>query len=96
MTASNLNLDSKVHVANMGPTWVLSAPCGPHAGPWTLLSGKSTLWDHLNENVSPIVLLKLWWIGLKVQSDQREFAKTVWLSENNDNQINFKETLPIL
>ena len=25
--------DSKVHVANMGPTWVLSAPDGPHVGP---------------------------------------------------------------
>ena len=24
--------DSKVHGANMGPTWVLSAPGGPHAG----------------------------------------------------------------
>ena len=24
--------DSKVHGANMGPTWVLSAPDGPHAG----------------------------------------------------------------
>ena len=30
--------DSKVHGANMGPTWVLSAPDGPHVGPWTLLS----------------------------------------------------------
>ena len=25
--------DSKVHEANMGPTWVLSAPDGPHVGP---------------------------------------------------------------
>ena len=25
--------DSKVHGANMGPTWVLSAPAGPHVGP---------------------------------------------------------------
>ena len=25
--------DSKVHGANMGPTWVLSAPGGPHVGP---------------------------------------------------------------
>ena len=25
--------DSKVHVANMGPTWVLSAPGEPHVGP---------------------------------------------------------------
>ena len=25
--------DSKVHGANMGPTWVLSAPDGPHVDP---------------------------------------------------------------
>ena len=25
--------DSKFHVAHMGPTWVLSAPGGPHVGP---------------------------------------------------------------
>ena len=24
--------DSKIHVANMGPTWVLAAPDGPHVG----------------------------------------------------------------
>ena len=28
--------DSKVHVAYMGPTWVLSAPGGPHVGPMNL------------------------------------------------------------
>ena len=28
--------DSKVHGANMGPTWVLSAPDGPHVGPITI------------------------------------------------------------
>ena len=28
--------DSKVHGADMGPTWVLSAPDGPHAGPLSL------------------------------------------------------------
>ena len=27
------NPDSNVHVAIMGPTWVLSAPDGPHVGP---------------------------------------------------------------
>ena len=30
------NRDSKVHGANMGPTWVLSAPDGPHVGPMNL------------------------------------------------------------
>ena len=28
--------DSKVHAANMGPIWVLSAPDGPHVGPMNL------------------------------------------------------------
>ena len=28
--------DSKVHGANMGHTWVLSAPDGPHIGPMNL------------------------------------------------------------
>ena len=28
---------SKVHGANMGPTWVLSAPDGPHVGPMDLV-----------------------------------------------------------
>ena len=28
--------DSKVHWANMGPIWVLSAPDGPHVGPMNL------------------------------------------------------------
>ena len=28
--------DSKVHGANMGPTWVLSAPDEPHVGPMNL------------------------------------------------------------
>ena len=30
------SLDNKVHGANMGPTWVLSAPDGPHVGPMNL------------------------------------------------------------
>ena len=30
--------DSKVHGANMGPTWVLSAPGGPHVGPMNFVT----------------------------------------------------------
>ena len=32
--------DSKVHGANMGPTWVLSAPDWPHVGPMS-----PAIWD---------------------------------------------------
>ena len=32
--------DSKVHGANKGPTWVLSAPDGPHVGPMDLAIGE--------------------------------------------------------
>ena len=31
-----MNPDSKVHGANMGPTWVLPVPDGPHDGPMNL------------------------------------------------------------
>ena len=37
------NPDSKVHGANMGPTWVLSAPGGPHVGPINLAI-REALW----------------------------------------------------
>ena len=53
--------DSKVHGANMGPTWVLSAPGGPHIGPMNLavwvpffiaiagrLSGVNIGWDNVS------------------------------------------------
>ena len=39
------NLDSKVHGANMGPTWVLSAPDGPHIGPMNLAITEMNLTD---------------------------------------------------
>ena len=45
--------DSKVHRANMGPTWVLSAPDGPHVGPINLAirteSSSRTLNDGLKQ-----------------------------------------------
>ena len=41
--------DSKVHGANMGPTWVLSAPDGPHVGPMDL-----AVKDYLFQHVGPL------------------------------------------
>ena len=34
------NPDNTVHGSNMGPTWVLSSPGGPHVGPMNLV-----IWD---------------------------------------------------
>ena len=39
------NPDSKVHGANMGPTWVLSAPDGPHVGPMNLAIREVMAWN---------------------------------------------------
>ena len=39
--------DSKVHRANMGPTWVLTAPYGPHVGPMNL-----AIRDAIRENTA--------------------------------------------
>ena len=38
-----MNPDYKVHGANMGPTWVLSAPDGPHIGPRNLALSEGSL-----------------------------------------------------
>ena len=46
--------DSKVHVANMGPTWVLSDPDGPHVGPMNLAI-------RMDANKSNQVTVPLWW-----------------------------------
>ena len=35
----SLHPESKIHGANKGPTWVLSAPDGPHVGPMNLAIG---------------------------------------------------------
>ena len=48
----NMYPGSKVHGAKMGPTWVLSAPDGPHVGPmnlaiWVyLINDYITTWKH--------------------------------------------------
>ena len=38
--------DIKVHVANMGPTWVLSTPGGPHVGHMNV-----AIWGEPSENL---------------------------------------------
>ena len=43
------NPDNKIHWANIGPTWVLSAPDGPYVGPMNLVTregiGKTYLYQ---------------------------------------------------
>ena len=52
--------DSKVHGANMGPTWVLSAPAGPHVGPMNLAirvgSTYVILWWLHNDRLEKVIL----------------------------------------
>ena len=60
---TNIILDSKVDGANMGPTWVLSAPAGPHVGPMNLAI-KECLSVVLMPNFVPCsVVAGRWFIG---------------------------------
>ena len=52
-----LFLDSKVHGTNMGPTWVLSVPSGPHIGPMNLAIRDDTNPDTSSKDV---VSYKFW------------------------------------
>ena len=49
------NPNSKVHGANMGPTWVLSVPDGPHVGPMNLAI-RELFWAHSD---GPLSTLKI-------------------------------------
>ena len=49
MTTQGVFPESKVHGANMGPTWVLSAPDGPHAGRMNLAIRVHNITSHLKD-----------------------------------------------
>ena len=51
--------DSKVHGANMGPTWVLSSPGGPHVGPKNLAIWVVT-WYEICVHVCDIWVWQAW------------------------------------
>ena len=44
--------ESKVQGANMGPTWVLSSPDGPHVGPMNFAIRGVSWWRHQMETFS--------------------------------------------
>ena len=52
--------DSKVYGANMGPTWVLSAPAGSHFGPMNLAIRDNVIKRQINKTITDIsILLRL-------------------------------------
>ena len=53
-THTNTTADSKIHGANMGPTWVLSAPGGSHVSPIDL-----AIWDMTSFTISKYFFM-LW------------------------------------
>ena len=49
---THINPDSKVHGANMRPTWVLSAPDEPHDGPMNLAIREAYRWSQRRTKVT--------------------------------------------
>ena len=54
------NSNNKVHGANMGPTWVLSAPDGPHVGPTNLVIREFLLQYSRYQSQSCVSNLHIW------------------------------------
>ena len=81
--------DSKVHGVNMGPTWVLSVPDGPHVGPmnlaiWVILVlvskvakklGEYTPKQHSNSKIYIILFLIR---NKELIPDDKEMMLTCW------------------
>ena len=63
--------DSKVHGANMGPTWVLSSPGGPHVGPMNLPIWDGYVYNSRSRTVHHIVRHHLVYVMLIPESSGR-------------------------
>ena len=50
-------------MANMGPTWVLSAPDGPHVGPMNL-AVRVVIGSHLTQSIGKLLCGWQFWLGL--------------------------------
>ena len=69
--------DSKIHGANMGPTWVLSAPDGPHVGPMNLAIRVALLGRDdptVTGCVFIVARLNKLWTNNRVACDLRHYA----------------------
>ena len=76
--------DNKVHGANMGPTWVMSASDGPHVGPMNLLSGRVTcIW--------PLSWIAKRWNGSTFLQGNYLCAKYQDNSWTDDNLVCYKQ-----
>ena len=79
--------DSKVHGANMGPTWLLSAPDGPHVGPMNLAIRANTCeTTQTNTDTVECCYNVVQFNTLRPRQDGRHFPddifKCIFLNEN--------------
>ena len=91
---------SKGCVANMGPTWVLAAPGGPHVGPMKLairdaypeppcqLKPRSHLADLTADLSLP------WWSGEVLWSRREVGKERGWVLEGPERSVNLVEVSP--
>ena len=73
------NPDSKVHGANMGPTWALSAPDGPHVDPMILA---------IREGMSSVLYLPYYMHALS------QYVGSHWLYRYINRQSTVKQLWP--
>ena len=79
-----INQDWKVHVANIGPTWVLSAPGGPHVGPRTLLSGK--WYTHVSLQTCDVINNTTMLCPIPSLIPENETSQHTWLSSEQKSE----------
>ena len=72
------NPDSKVHGANTGPTWVLSAPDGPHVGPMNLAIRENVRMNWMKRRMN----WRTWVIQLACSSVGRHTCKWFYFIVN--------------
>ena len=74
----DIDPDSKVHGANMGSTWALSAPDGPHVGHMNLV-----IWGYIKNNARATVNNDFWSRVGWFANDFHEWRSHEWKSWAN-------------
>ena len=94
-TDSNIP-DNKVNGANMGPTWVLPAPDGPHVGPINLAIKDHTKYAHGASFVAVFCCVAIIWLPQCQWSNPVEYRRVTASNEStwyNHNKTKHNKTM---
>ena len=89
------NPDSKVHVTNMGPIWVLSAPGGPHIGPRNHVIREVKMRCYSSDIAQESITMTSQWVGWRLKSPASRLFTQPFIRAQNKESIKAPRHWPL-